>query len=327
MAGLGKPPDKTPTLILMALLAAMTSPAIKAAEIQTSIPLPEWKTPAQLAAWSEALHQKALAKEAAQAAASRPSTVDASTSSLNSGVPTPLAPPQGSGAARSSQSNQLPPVAGFYTGKPYLAESGSYAFKYREYNPETTRWTTVDPSGFPDGANNRLYAASPTSEFDPTGFSVQNLALQIPISYQIKLTTPYYSPDGTQEVEYDSYTTISTTVDLAYSITTTPGAPHQSISVGGWSYDKAPISTFVAQNLLNGWSVWGFNLDLADNFTFQVSNTTTAQGHPEADIAWQYSSGASLSWSVGKGSVTSPLKISLASATQVASGKSSIIAE
>lgn len=129
------------------------------------------------------------------------------------------------------------------------------------------------------------------------------------------------------EVEYDSYTTISTTVDLAYSITTTPGAPHQSISVGGWSYDKAPISTFVAQNLLNGWSVWGFNLDLADNFTFQVSNTTTAQGHPEADIAWQYSSGASLSWSVGKGSVTSPLKISLASATQVASGKSSIIAE
>jgi RHS repeat-associated protein len=131
--------------------------------------LPEWKTPAQLAAWSEALHQKALAKEAAQAAASRPSTVDASTSSLNSGVPTPLAPPQGSGAARSSQSNQLPPVAGFYTGKPYLAESGCYAFKYREYNPEMNRWTTVDPSGFPDGANNRLYAAAPTSQFDALG--------------------------------------------------------------------------------------------------------------------------------------------------------------
>jgi len=84
-------------------------------------------------------------------------------------VPTPLAPPQGSGAARSSQSNQLPPVAGFYTGKPYLAESGSYAFKYREYNPEMNRWTTVDPSGFPDGANNRLYAAVPTSEFDWEG--------------------------------------------------------------------------------------------------------------------------------------------------------------
>jgi len=87
-------------------------------------------------------------------------------------VPTPLAPPQGSGAARSSQSNQLPPVAGFYTGKPYLAESGSYAFKYREYNPEMNRWTTVDPSGFPDGANNRVYASAPTSELDNNGLNI-----------------------------------------------------------------------------------------------------------------------------------------------------------
>jgi RHS repeat-associated protein len=325
-----KTPNTIPRSLLIASMAVIVATsALHATVVENTlpVPLPDFMTPAQLAKWRADTTAKTVSKEAAQAASSRLSTVDSSTFSLNSGVPTPLAPPQGSGAARSSQSNQLPPVAGFYTGKPYLAESGSYAFKYREYNPETTRWTTVDPSGFPDGANNRLYAASPTSEFDPTGFSVQNLALQIPISYQIKLTTPYYSPDGTQEVEYDSYTTISTTVDLAYSITTTPGAPHQSISVGGWSYDKAPISTFVAQNLLNGWSVWGFNLDLADNFTFQVSNTTTAQGHPEADIAWQYSSGASLSWSVGKGSVTSPLKISLASATQVASGKSSIIAE
>jgi len=87
-------------------------------------------------------------------------------------VPTPLAPPQGSGAARSSQSNQLPPVAGFYTGKPYLAESGSYAFKYREYNPEMNRWTTVDPSGFPDGANQFIYACNlPVGGFDPDGLS------------------------------------------------------------------------------------------------------------------------------------------------------------
>lgn len=61
----------------------------------------------------------------------------------------------------------------FYTGKPYIAETGSYAFKYREYNPEMARWTTVDPSGFPDGANNRVYAAAPTSEFDPNGCSVE----------------------------------------------------------------------------------------------------------------------------------------------------------
>jgi RHS repeat-associated protein len=57
----------------------------------------------------------------------------------------------------------------FYTGKPYLADSGSYAFKYREYNPEMGRWITVDPSGFPDGANNRMYAAVPTTQLDPLG--------------------------------------------------------------------------------------------------------------------------------------------------------------
>jgi RHS repeat-associated protein len=45
----------------------------------------------------------------------------------------------------------------FYTGKPYLASSGNYAFKYRNYSPEVARWTSEDPSGFPDGANNKLY--------------------------------------------------------------------------------------------------------------------------------------------------------------------------
>jgi len=45
----------------------------------------------------------------------------------------------------------------FYTGRPYLASSGSYAFKYRAYNPEIARWTSEDFSGFPDGANNKLY--------------------------------------------------------------------------------------------------------------------------------------------------------------------------
>jgi len=57
----------------------------------------------------------------------------------------------------------------FYTGKPYLASSGNYAFKYRSYNPEMSRWTSEDPSGFPDGANGNLYAPTPTSGIDPNG--------------------------------------------------------------------------------------------------------------------------------------------------------------
>ena len=42
----------------------------------------------------------------------------------------------------------------FFTGKPYDASSGTYLFKYRSYNPLLARWTSADPSGFPDGANN-----------------------------------------------------------------------------------------------------------------------------------------------------------------------------
>ena len=44
----------------------------------------------------------------------------------------------------------------FFTGKPYDAASGNYVFKYRNYNPCLARWTSTDPSGFPDGANNQL---------------------------------------------------------------------------------------------------------------------------------------------------------------------------
>jgi RHS repeat-associated protein len=60
--------------------------------------------------------------------------------------------------------------ANFFTGKPFDAELG-YVFKYRNYNPETQRWTTMDPSGFPDGANNYCYISEPHSWLDPNGFA------------------------------------------------------------------------------------------------------------------------------------------------------------
>ncbi len=59
-------------------------------------------------------------------------------------------------AEATSQGNAAEETA-FYTGKPYLASSGGYVFKYRSYSPELARWTSEDPSGFPDGANNLLY--------------------------------------------------------------------------------------------------------------------------------------------------------------------------
>jgi len=108
-------------------------------EHQPPAPLPEFKTPEQLARWRAETTAKTANLESAS---SRPSTLDSSTP--------------------------------FYTGKPYLAESGSYAFKYREFNPKMGRWTTVDPSGFPDGANNRIYAAVPTTEFDDNGLYIKS---------------------------------------------------------------------------------------------------------------------------------------------------------
>ncbi len=60
-------------------------------------------------------------------------------------------------------------VTPFYTGKPYLASSSNYAFKYRSYNPEVARWTSEDPSGFPDGANGSYYAPRPTTQLDALG--------------------------------------------------------------------------------------------------------------------------------------------------------------
>jgi RHS repeat-associated protein len=60
-------------------------------------------------------------------------------------------------ALEATRQNYLIEENSFYTGKPYLFLSGEYVFKHRSYNPEVGRWTSEDPSGFPDGANNRLY--------------------------------------------------------------------------------------------------------------------------------------------------------------------------
>jgi len=77
-------------------------------------------------------------------------------------------------AEKASQSNTRATAQepAFYTGKPYLASSGSYAFRYRAYNPEMARWTSEDPSGFPDGANGNIYGTTPNSQLDYQGLSL-----------------------------------------------------------------------------------------------------------------------------------------------------------
>jgi len=127
---------KTHPIIAVAVLAASILHAA-GPEHTLPAPLPEFKPPEQLAVWRKEMADKAKAGDAAVAKQDRPAT---STST-------------------------------FYTGKPFLSETGSYAFKFRQYDPELSRWITADPSGFPDGANSHVYGNSPVSGLDPNGLS------------------------------------------------------------------------------------------------------------------------------------------------------------
>ena len=126
---------KTKHILLAAVLAA--TPAIQAASAEHKLPapLPEFKTPEQLARWRQEMTAKAAAAEA-------------------------LAAKQGNSATSTSA---------FYTGKPYVEETGSYAFNFRQYDPKLSRWTSADPSGFPNGTNNHRYTTRPTQELDALG--------------------------------------------------------------------------------------------------------------------------------------------------------------
>jgi RHS repeat-associated protein len=137
-------------------------------EHQPPAPLPEFKTPAQLAKWRAEQSQK-----------SQPSA-----STQEGGV--------------------------FYTGKPYLAESGSYAFKYRQYSPDMARWTTVDPSGFPDGPNNILYLKNgPIEYIDNDGLSgVLIISSSSDGSSSLSISGHSwirYTPDGGQATTYGTW--------------------------------------------------------------------------------------------------------------------------
>jgi RHS repeat-associated protein len=66
------------------------------------------------------------------------------------------------------------PASYFYTGKPYDADLGAYTFNFRNYDPEMRRWTSADPRGFPDGANNLIYINNQIngSAIDPDGCNI-----------------------------------------------------------------------------------------------------------------------------------------------------------
>lgn len=62
-----------------------------------------------------------------------------------------------------------------FTGQPFNSDTHEYLFAFRSYDSMGSRWTTTDPSGFPDGANNNVYAPVPTFQFDTTGLAAGDL--------------------------------------------------------------------------------------------------------------------------------------------------------
>jgi len=80
--------------------------------------------------------------------------------------------------------------AGRFTGKIYVSELGAFLFPNRLYSATSSRWTSSDSSGFPDGTNNRSYVSGdPLSKLDPLGLSEVDYpdTTLTPGSYQIKV--------------------------------------------------------------------------------------------------------------------------------------------
>ena len=76
-----------------------------------------------------------------------------------------------------------------YTGKPCIGELG-YAFLFRNYRPDYSKWQTTDPLGYPDGWNNLAYVNNKVnSKYDRYGLSEWFQGNQEPVVGRIGLKT------------------------------------------------------------------------------------------------------------------------------------------
>jgi RHS repeat-associated protein len=155
--------------------------------------------------------------------------------------------------------------AAFYTGKPYLALSGDYAFKYRSYSPELARWTSEDPSGFPDGANASFYAPVPTEEFDSAG-----LAAARSFSEQVlTITIGIYIYDTTNSFTNDLANRWKTLIESSWVYSGIDKSNNQSLSLN----TQATV-VFQSGGTMVNWEAQGYNLVTFSNHQNQ-SNTVT----------------------------------------------------
>ena len=139
------------------------------------------------------------------------------------------------------------PASYFYTGKPYDADLGAFTFNYRNYDPEMKRWTTADPSGFPDGANNRLYTNTPTFAFDPNGLEEKWITGTFTITanwveqYKLTATANAISLGLPYSVSINIQLDANWILNGATSYTRTSGVyPEQATAPSGWTWSSEP---------------------------------------------------------------------------------------
>jgi RHS repeat-associated protein len=223
------------TTINILLAFAAVSVNLHAMNQAPPAPLPDFMDKAQLAKWN--------ADQAAVRAASTP--------------------------APAESSNQ------FYTGKPYVADVDGYIYKYRTYNPEMSRWTSADPSGFPDGVNNHLYTANPLSNYDAEGLTV------LTSTYDVTITPDEW---GAPSVVGWSLTDLNITINLTGSGAGSTAAPTNPPGISGVSATMTGSQTGAS---------YGVALVLALTYTASIgtptlNNTTDTFSGGEEYLSQEY---------------------------------------
>ena len=184
--------------------------------------------------------------------------------------------------AKTQAKEEVPGVAAqlasyFYTGKPYDADLEAYTFKSRNYDPALARWTSADPSGFPDGANDRIYAPVPTMNLDPNGEATTYLRTQV---YEL---TGYYE----WWTSRSSSATFTFTLGISPSIT---GSLSSQVNVIG-ERSNMTIAT-VSDNGMPTGTQWredpGVPRSKVNDTTSKMLNTSNAEQYNQVRRTTEY---------------------------------------
>jgi RHS repeat-associated protein len=189
--------------------------------------------------------------------------------------------------------SRTPTARARFTGKPYDGDLGAHVFPFRNYRSDSGRWTSADPSGFPDGVNGHYYASGLLNEVDPLGlWTVQQSAGQ-----NFSTAAPTTGND-------------SPTFSIYYYLWSINGGITSSVAGGGGS---ATISAFAISNVTRVNGITAGTTDYSSPWSNNITVNVDSNGNlTAAGLANAMSDGrtsAGLSFTVS-GSGTNSLTVS-----------------